>query len=312
MTNHKQKYIITISMLKIIQAGTSLGTLANHGTELAPLALLNGGLTEALVKNKLSCEVLPSIPDRPDETDKQNQLYNLNPVVEFNQALYHQIVSSMGARDRFLTLGGDHSIAIGSLMASKKIWPQTCVIYIDAHPDCSSPTDTLSGYIHGMPLSTVMGDGLYARFEHAKYAYDEVFIIGAKDIDEAEFRYLERHKIRYITIDEIIERGIAEITLEIIKQVGPRPVHVSLDIDSIDGQYAPGTGIVNHGGLTYREVSYLARRLADLAIRAVDVVEINPTRDIENKTVDLGIELAVALLGGSWSDYNRYMGQQHE
>ncbi len=294
-------------MLKLIQAGTSLGTLSNHGTELAPMAILNGGLTDALAGNKIDFEILEPIADHEPTHELKQNLYNLDALVEFNQALYHQLVSEVSPRGRAVVLGGDHSIGIGSLFASKALWPEACVVYIDAHPDCSSPADSLSGYIHGMPLSTAMGDALYGRFEHRKYAYEDVFIIGVKDIDEAEYRYLTRHKIRYITMDEITERGIAAVTGEVVDKIGHRPVHVSLDIDSIDGQFAPGTGIVNHGGLNYREISYLTRRLAGLQVRAIDLVEVNPSRDIDGKTVDLGVELIMSLLGGNWSSYDKYM-----
>lgn len=297
-------------MLKVIQAGTSLGTLSNHGTELAPIAILNGGLTEALAKNKIEFEILEPIPDHEPSTVLKQNLYNLDSLIEFNQALYHQMVAEVSPRGRAVVLGGDHSIGIGSLYASKSIWPDACAVYIDAHPDCSSPAESLSGYIHGMPLSTALGDGLHSRFEHAPYRYDEVFIVGVKDIDEAEYRYLERNKIRYITMDEIIERGIGAVAGELRDKIGNRPVHVSLDIDSIDGNFAPGTGILNHGGFSGREISYLARHLSELQVRVIDLVEVNPSLDDDKKTVELGVELLAALLGGAWSSYSRYMARR--
>lgn len=299
-------------MLKIIQAGTSLGTLSNRGTELAPLALLSGGLAGALTKNRQNFEILEPIPDHEPTTELKRNLYNLDQLVEFNQALFGQITDQVTDRDKVVTLGGDHSIGIGSLFASKTIWPEACVVYIDAHPDCSSPEETLSGYIHGMPLSTVLGDGLYDRFEHPKYAYREVMIVGAKDIDEAEQRYLARHKIKVYSMDEVIERGIAMVTKEISDKIGHRPLHVSLDIDSIDGQFAPGTGIINQGGFNYREISYLVRHLAELQVRAIDLVEVNPSCDEDNKTVNLGVELIMALLGGEWSPYTKYMSGRQD
>lgn len=274
------------------------------------MSLLSGGLTDALTSSGKSFEVLEPIADHEPSPKLKQNLYNLDQLVEFNQTLFHQITDTVSPRDQVLTLGGDHSIGIGSLFASKTIWSETCVVYIDAHPDCSSPEETLSGYIHGMPLSTVLGDALYSRFEHPKYDYEDVIIVGAKDIDEYERHYLTRHKIKIYSMDEIIDLGIGRVTREITSRVGHRPLHVSLDIDSIDGQFAPGTGIVNQGGLNYREISYLARHLASLQVRAIDLVEVNPSRDEDNKTVNLGVELIAALLGGDWSTYVKYMGDQ--
>ncbi len=274
------------------------------------MALLGGGLTDALASSGKSYEVLEPIADHEPSPELKQNLYNLDQLIEFNQTLFTRIKDQVTDRDQVLTLGGDHSIGIGTLFASKTIWPEACVVYIDAHPDCSSPEESLSGYIHGMPLSTVLGDALYDRFEHPKYSYDEVIIVGAKDIDEYERRYLARHKIKIYSMDEVIDLGIGRVTREIVSQVGHRPLHVSLDIDSVDGQFAPGTGIVNQGGLNYREISYLTRHLASLQVRAIDLVEVNPSRDEDNKTVNLGVELIAALLGSDWSAYVKYMGNR--
>lgn len=294
-------------MLNIFSAGTSLGSV-NHGTEIAPEALLHGGLLTALTYNGIDYEVQAPIHDRPASTQRHRQLYNYQSVVDFNKSLYQKIITTSEPADRNLVLGGDHSIGIGSMFASKKLWPSTKLIYIDAHPDChDKPADTTSGNIHGFPLSTVLGDGLYAEFDYPKYSYDEVVMVGLKDIDDDEQAYLDRHKISYFTIDRVIEQGIGAVMRGALDFLGDAPIHVGLDIDSIDVTEAPGTGIINKGGLSYREINYIVRQLAQRRVVATDLVEINPKRDSMRKTVDLGIELATILAGGKWSAYTKYL-----
>lgn len=293
-------------MLKIVQAATSLGSF-NQGSEKAPATILDTTLRAGLEKNTIEYNELEPILASNEDNNSDKKLRNLDSLISFNKTLFEQITSSASQDDTILTLGGDHSISIGSLFASKARNPQTCIVYIDAHPDCSNPIDSPTGNIHGMPLSTVLGDALWVDFELPKYQYSEVFIIGAKDIDEAEYRYMQAHNISYYTIDDIIRGGIAGVLDEVQQKIAGRPLHVSLDIDSIDSSEAPGTGIVNRGGLSYREVSYLCRELAKENIIALDCVEVNPERDINNKTVLLAGDLCISLLGGDWSPYTQYL-----
>ncbi len=293
-------------MIKIVQAGTSLGSF-NQGSEKAPAAILDTTLRAGLEKNAIEFSELEPMKEANQEANNQKKLRNLDAIISFNTSLYEQITSSAESNDIILTLGGDHSISIGSLFASKARNAQTCIVYIDAHPDCSNPIDSPTGNIHGMPLSTVLGDALWANFELQKYQYNEVFIIGAKDIDEAEYRYMQAHNITYFTIDTIIREGIAQVLDKVKEKLAGRPLHVSLDIDSIDSSEAPGTGIVNRGGLSYRESSYICRELSNENILALDCVEVNPIRDIDNKTVLLAGDLCISLLGGNWSPYMQYL-----
>lgn len=294
-------------MLNIFPAGTSLGS-ANLGTEIAPEELLQGGLLTALAHNDIDYDVCAPIQAQSASDQPHRGLYNYHSVIDFNKRLYQNITAASETADHNLVLGGDHSIGIGSMFATKKLWPKAKLIYIDAHPDChDKPADTTSGNIHGFPLSTVLGDGLYAEFDYPKYRYDEVVMVGLKDIDQDEQDYLDRHSIKYFTIDQIIERGIGPIMKDVLDFLDDRPIHVGLDIDSIDVTEAPGTGIINKGGLSYREINYIVRRLAECQVVATDLVEINPRRDSMHKTVDLGIELAVILSGGKWSAYTKYL-----
>ena len=292
-------------MLKIFPAPLALGSYSD-GVEQGPAAILHESLLHALQHNSLEAEVLEPVEVRHEPTSK-GRLRNYDAVTEFNKELRAQILQHTQPGDVALTLGGDHAVGFGSMFATKQRFADACVVYIDAHPDCSNPDETLTGNLHGMPLSTVLGDALYGEFGGLHYGADEVIIMGAKDVDAHEAEYLQRKGIRVVSMDAIIERGIAYALEEVNKLVGGRPVHVALDIDAIDETEAPGTGIINQGGLSFREVSYLCRKLALLKPVAVDVVEVNPARDEQLKTVHLATELAMYLLGGEWSRYDRYL-----
>jgi arginase len=294
-------------MLKIAQAQTSLGSF-NQGSEKAPSSILEITLKDGLAKNQIQYKLLEPITiSKQIATSKSEKLRNHTVITDFNKRLYEQIMSAASNDDIILTLGGDHSVSIGSMFASKARLPKTCLVYIDAHPDCNNPIDSPTGNIHGMPLSTVLGDALYSDFNLPKFGYEEVFIIAAKDIDDAELKYLKKHNISYYTIDTIIEQGISAVLKEVATKIAGRTVHVSLDIDSIDSSEAPGTGIINKGGLTFREISYLCRHLAKQNIIAIDCVEVNPDKDNDNQTILLAGDLIISLLGQEWSPYTQYL-----
>ncbi|MBI2798087.1 arginase [Candidatus Saccharibacteria bacterium] len=291
-------------MLKIISAPTSLGS-SSPGAEKAPAVILGTSLRDGLTHNHIEFLELQPVEER--KLKDSSRLKNYSSVIDFNKRLYKQAVGEVGSKDTMLTIGGDHSVSYGSFFASKQLWPKGCIVYIDAHPDCLGPDTTQSRNLHGLQLATAMGDSLYSDFKLKKFGYDEVFLIGIKDIDPPEQEYLDTKKITYFTMDDVISLGIAEVMAKVLHTIGDRPVHVSLDIDGIDVAEAPGTGIINTGGLSYREASYICRYLAKHKIRAIDLVEVNPDRDVNNKTVQLGSELVVALLGGQWTAYNQYM-----
>lgn len=297
-------------MIKIFSAATSLGSF-NNGTELAPKEIINTSLKAALHENSLQFELAKPLELLEAELGRNSKLRYYRALIDYNQKLYADIIDGSNAEDVVVCLGGDHSVSIATMFASKLRHSDTVIVYIDAHPDCNGPDDTPTGNIHGMPLATVLGDSLYADFELPKYGYDEAYLIGIKDADISEQEYLMNNKILNISIDQIIERGIAESFEHIKKQIANRPVHVSLDIDSIDMSEAPGTGIINKGGLSFREISYLCRHLAKENIIGIDVVEVNPERDEKSKTVHLAAELATNLLGGEWSAYKRYLSSKH-
>lgn len=297
-------------MIKIFSAATCLGSF-NYGTELAPREIIKNSLKPALEKNNFKYQLLPIQELLEANLGDNPKLRYHEALVDYNQKLYSSIIDTSGVDDIVLCLGGDHSISIATMFATKLRFADAVIVYIDAHPDCNGPDKTPTGNIHGMSLATVLGDSLYSNFSLPKYSYDEAYLIGIKDADKSEVEYLDNNQILNISMDRVIEEGIAASLQLIQKKISGRPVHVSLDIDSIDLSEAPGTGIINKGGFSFREVSYLCRHLAAENIIGIDVVEVNPERDMESKTTHLAAELSINLLGGKWSAYTRYLSAKH-
>ncbi|MDP4038701.1 MAG: arginase family protein, partial [bacterium] len=286
-------------MLKIIKAGTSAGSF-NQGSELAPDAILENGLEKALHTNKIGFEIIGEIEHQTSATARNDIHY----LTKINKQIYNFATQNIKSSDRLLTIGGDHSISIGSMFATKALEPKAQILYIDAHPDCNDFTNSPTGNIHGMSLSTVLGDSLYKKFNLAKYSYNEVVILAAKDIDDFERKYITKNKIKMFEMNDIIEHGIGEVLIKTLDYLGNNPLHVNLDIDSIDAMFSPATGIANQVGLTYREIKYVCEKLASNNIKSIDLVEVNPKLDPDNKTLNLAIELVITLLDGRWSSYD--------
>ena len=292
--------------LNIICAGTSEGS-ANYGCETAPEIILQSGLETML--NRADWELKVSHVPAVDEDGRYHDipLHNATTLIPWLRELYRQIGATTSYDERVLVLGGDHSIGASSLLATKQRYPDAVCIYIDAHPDAHTTETTQTNNLHGLPLRIATGQTLTKEFVGPYYKPQEVFLVGIKDIDLAEAQWLKEHNIAHRTMDDNIEQGIGTIMREVIKWVGDRPVHISFDIDSIDAMFAPGTGIQNMGGFTYREAEYIARKLSTLEPVAIDMVEVNPLRDLDGKTVLLAQELSMKLLGEEWSAYHNYL-----
>jgi len=224
-----------------------------------------------------------------------------------------------------LTVGGDHSVAAGSITGILKRRPDTAVVWIDAHGDCNTPDTSPSGNYHGMPLAHVMGwfDKRVEGFEwcddhleqHGPLPEDRVALIALRDVDAEERELLRNSHVHVFCMQDIDRHGIGAVMEMALQRVDPknrRPLHLSFDIDSCDPVIAPGTGTKARGGLSYREAHYICERLAmTRRLGSMDIVEVNPALDepvketmhgddLEIKgteTVRLGIELVASALG---------------
>jgi arginase len=202
-----------------------------------------------------------------------------------------------------LFLGGDHSIAIGTIGGVSHDEP-SAVVWIDAHGDFNIPETSPNGNIHGMPVAILIGLGLPELVNlgrtGAKVNPADMVLIGTRDLDYDEKTLLKNSGITIYTMREIDERGIGAVLREVVdmKLGRAKRIHVSLDMDALDPRDAPGVGTPAPGGLTYREAHLCMEILHGSGrISSMDIVEINPILDRQNRTAKIAVELAASLLG---------------
>ena len=201
-----------------------------------------------------------------------------------------------------IVLGGDHSIAMGSVAGASR-GERIGLIWLDAHADFNTPETSPSGNIHGMPLAHLCGLGNPRLVElggpGAKVRPEDVVLIGIRSLDPGEVRLLRERGITVFTMKEVDMQGIPAIAQQVVaKLAGFSRVHVSLDADVLDPGIAPGVGTPVPGGLTYREAHLLMELLADARlVTSLDLVEVNPILDTANRTARMMVELAGSLLG---------------
>ena len=207
-----------------------------------------------------------------------------------------------------LVLGGDHSLALGTLggvsRAMRERGEPVGLIWFDAHADMNTPDTTPSGNVHGMPLAYALGlgNGVLAELVEPEpfVAVRNAVAIGVRDLDPGERKLIEKTGLRVITMRQIDERGIraaVETALGIARD-GTAGFHVSLDMDFVDPREAPGVGTPCRGGATYREAHLAMEMVADSrGMLSMDIVEVNPILDTANHTAELAAELALSALG---------------
>lgn len=239
--------------------------------------------------------------------------------------LHQRAKAAAAKRDFVLTIGGDHSIAAGSITGVHAHNPDLAVIWVDAHGDCNTPESSGSKNYHGMPLAHVLGwfktavPGFEWCDQHLSACgplpESQVALVGIRDLDREERAFVKRSGLNVFTMSDIDCFGIGqvmEMALACVNHAGQRPLHLSFDVDACDPVVAPGTGTMARGGLSYREAHYICERIAETSrLVSMDLVEVNPALDGEQRellhgddpcitgspTVSLGIELISSALG---------------
>lgn len=213
-----------------------------------------------------------------------------------------------------VVLGGDHSICLGAVAgASTGISARLGLIYFDAHGDMNTDDTTPSGNIHGMHLASLMGFGApelaYVHGKQIKISKENLLHIGGCDFDQAELDLVKRENLKTFSMLDLMTHGLAPLFPMIDDLLGRvDTVWVSLDLDAIDAIYAPGAGMPNKKGLTYREITAIAEYIGKKGQTAgIDVVEYNPLQDEQGKTGELAIELIAAFLGEKYDRYTQYL-----
>lgn len=241
-----------------------------------------------------------------------NKNYKLNNILEVNKcdkdidtvinvcdSLAHEVYNALCNKNFPVSIGGDHSLAIGSIAGSSKYNENLGVIWFDTHPDINTIDTTVTYHIHGYPLAASMGfgqDNLTNLFEDkVKVNYENVVLFGINDIDIPEQQLIDKYNIKCFTLDDINKKGYEVCVNEAIAYLKNKTknIHLSFDIDSINPNECPGVSVPNNygNGLNKKDALYsIERFLNELNIVSMDVVEYNPLNDINDKSLNIVLE----------------------
>lgn len=276
---------------------------SRRGVDMGPSAVRYANLKARL--ERLGHKVLDEgniLVPNPEEHVARGTGRRLRAVTAVCNQLYQKASDSLEANDFAIFLGGDHSISIGSVAAASRNEP-VGVIWIDAHGDFNTYDTSHTGNIHGMPVAALLGDGkdelVNIGYNGRKIQPAQIVQIGIRDLDDRERERLAQSGITVFTMRHVDELGMAAVARQALDRLRHLPrIHISLDMDSLDPAEAPGVGTPVPGGLTYREAHLLMEILGDSQqVCSMDIVEINPILDDQNKTATLAVELAASLLG---------------
>ena len=226
---------------------------------------------------------------------KGSRLKYLDVIVEVNNNLAELVYDTLRGGAFPLVIGGDHSLGLGSASGVGKCYDDFGIIWLDAHGDINTGETSPSGNIHGMPLSALMGLGseelVNVYSPGNKVLPQNVFLVGTRSLDEGEWALIEEQHLSVYTMDTIREKGIAFVAEDIknkLRERKIRNVHFSIDVDSIDPSYAPGTGTQVPEGLIPSEFEeFASHMLSTNLIKSLDLVELNPELDSDDKTTNL-------------------------
>jgi arginase len=296
--------------VQLIGAPTDFG-VDRRGVDMGPSAIRYAGLAAILEEAGVPCTdagnvAVPVVEEVDEPVRAPGDVRFLEETRTVTGRLADTVAEAL-ADDRLpLVLGGDHSVAIGSMAGSSRD-ATLGVLWFDAHGDYNTPATSPSGNVHGMPLAAALGRGSFADEPWARaggLAESNVVWVGLRDVDDAEGDAIREGEATAYTMADIDERGIIEVVEDAIDVAadGVDGVHLSLDLDWLDPHEAPGVGTPVRGGVTYREahaaLETVARRdEADGVLRSLDVVEVNPILDSRNETAELAAELAASALG---------------
>jgi arginase len=276
---------------------------------MGPSALRLAGIRDRLTKigHEVSdADIAVGIPELLHEASQSAKF--LHEIVRVSADTAAEVSKAVLAGHFPLIIGGDHSVAIGSIAglasAYKQQGKRLGVIWVDAHADMNTPDSTPSGNIHGMPLAVNLGVGApelcAVGGEFQKLQPQNVALIGIRDLDKQEQRIVRESGVHAYTMTDIDRYGMATIMDKVLETMRRQVdvIHLSFDLDGLDPSVAPGVGTPVEGGLTYREAHLLMEMVADTGMLcSMDVVEDNPVLDVCNKTAQIAVEMIESGFG---------------
>lgn len=298
-----------VSRIGIVGVPLDLGA-GRRGVDMGPSAIRVARLNERLAALGYEVADFGNVPvDQAEEAPVGREQARYLPQIANTCRRLAERVGEILEAGRFpVALGGDHSIAVGTIAAAarrlKERGGKLGVIWIDAHADMNTPETSPSGNVHGMPLAAAVGMGPeelagLAGFQPMVEAAN-VALVGIRDVDLLEKPHVKQSGVKAFTMRDIDERGMRAVMEEAIAVAGngTAGVHVSLDIDVVDPDVAPGVGTPVRGGLTYREAHLAMEMVCDAGVMvSLETVEVNPVMDVSNRTAALAAELVMSAMG---------------
>jgi arginase len=297
------------SHIAIIGAPLDLGA-GRRGVDMGPSAMRVANLNGRLASLGYEVEDLGNIAvEQPESLPAGPERSRYLPHITQTCARLARLVEKAAGQGRApLVLGGDHSVAVGTVSGMSRHFRRRKqalgLIWIDAHADMNTPDTSPSGNVHGMPLSCCIGMGPRELTHIGGYAPKvdprNVALVGVREVDILERPHVRESGVRAFTMRDIDERGLRAIMVDAIQiaSAGTEAFHLSLDMDSVDPQEAPGVGTPVRGGITYREAHLAMELICDSGLMAsIEVVEVNPVIDEANRTANLAVELVMSAMG---------------
>ncbi|MCA0446033.1 MAG: arginase [Bacteroidetes bacterium] len=296
--------------VRLIDVPMDLGA-GRRGVDMGPSALRLAGIKEKIVAMGFSVEddqddIFVPIPEHGHV--ENNKLKFLKEIITTCEHLAHRVELAKEGGFFPIVMGGDHSIAIGTIAGLssyyKKQGKKLGVVWVDAHADMNTPETSPTGNIHGMPLAVNIGLGapelvnLYGNFQ--KLDPKNVALIGIRDLDRDEKKNVKARGINAYTMADIDRLGIYAVIQEAITILKERVdvIHISFDVDGMDPGVAPGVGTPVPGGLRFRETHLIMETLAETGlVGSMEITEINPILDIRNQTAETAVEMVCSALG---------------
>jgi len=295
--------------VRIIGVPMDLGA-SRRGVDMGPSALRVAGLAYNLKQMGLQLEDIGNIPVKQPEEQHygEKKAKYLNEIAETCLGLAAIVEKTLEEGLIPIVMGGDHSIAVGTVGGVarhfRKKEKRIGVVWLDAHADMNTPETSPSGNIHGMPLASIMGlppAELGNIYDFSpKVQPENCVLVGIRDVDNFEKENIRKSGVEVFTMRDIDERGMRAVMEEALRMAGRGTAgyHVSLDMDWIDPEDAPGVGTPVWGGATYREAHLAMEIISDHGrMTSFEIVEVNPVIDEHNQTADLAVELALSAFG---------------
>ena len=294
---------------KIIGVPMDLGA-GRRGVDMGPSAIRVAGLNQSIAALGFDVNDAGNVHVHPPEAIVQtnSRARFLPEIASAAEELASMVEAALDDGAIPVVLGGDHSIAIGSVAGTssyfRKQGKKIGIVWLDAHPDINTPETSPSGNIHGMPLAALLGSGPKELTHVAGFAPkvlpENTVVIGARSVDPGEREFVKSHGVRVFTMSELDDRGMGEVIEEAIAIASRNTAGfaVTMDMDFLDPFYAPGVGTPERGGATYRESHLAMEKLSDSGrVLSVEITEVNPLYDTTNQTGQLAVELILSALG---------------